>query len=246
MPSRAAGIAVVLGAGAALSLGLAGAAAADPRDSANASGPTPAQRAVSHHATRADAGPRPRPTVVRRNRNGTTAPAPVGSASRGDLLTIYKGTHFVVPNRWALWIRQDSGAATFTPNSTYDLTDDDQYDWNKLAGITFTPLAPNRNSAMVVWRYNLTTQMFEVGPFFNNDFAYVFPTDAEVIDVPVNETFGFSVDYTGITVTYGDRTVSKGYPAGLVPIFWTSARVTGWFGGSEVAPRTVSYYLKLN
>ncbi len=162
--------------------------------------------------------------------------------TRGRLITIYKGTHFVIPNRWALWVTKDSGGATFTANSAYDLKDADQLDWNKLAGITFTPWRPDRNSSMVVWRYNLQNGTYEVGPFFNVDFRYVFPTTDEIITVPVDQTFTYSVDYDGISVTYGDRTVSKSTPADLKPNFWTSARVTGWFGGSEVAPRTISYY----
>jgi len=165
--------------------------------------------------------------------------------SRGRLITIYKGTHFVIPNRWTLWVTKESGDATFTADSAYDLGDEDQYDWNKLAGITFTPWRPDRNSSMIVWRYNLQNGMYEIGPFFNVDFAYVFPTDAEIITVPADETFTYSVDYNGITVSYGGRTVYKPTPADLTPNFWTSARVTGWFGGSEVAPRTVSYYQHL-
>jgi len=165
--------------------------------------------------------------------------------SRGRLLTIYKGTHFVIPNRWALWVTKETGAATFTADSAYDLKDEDQYDWNKLAGITFTPWRPDRNSSMVVWRYNLQNGMFEIGPFFNVDFNYVFPTDDQVITVPADQTFSYTVDYNGIAVTYGDRTVYKATPVDLQPNFWTSARVTGWFGGSEVAPRTVSYYQHL-
>jgi hypothetical protein len=176
----------------------------------------------------------------------TTAPAPAAApVTRGRLITIYKGTHFVIPNRWALWVTKDSGGATFTANSAYDLKDADQLDWNKLAGITFTPWRPDRNSSMVVWRYNLQDGTYEVGPFFNVDFRYVFPTVDEIITVPADQSFTYSVDYDGISVTYGDRTVSKSTPADLKPNFWTSARVTGWFGGSEVAPRTISYYQNL-
>lgn len=172
-----------------------------------------------------------------------TAPTPAAApVTRGRLITIYKGTHFVIPNRWALWVTKDSGGATFTADSAYDLKDEDQLDWNKLAGITFTPWRPDRNSSMVVWRYNLQNGTYEVGPFFNVDFRYVFPTTDEIITVPADQTFTYSVDYDGISVTYGDRTVSKSTPADLKPNFWTSARVTGWFGGSEVAPRTISYY----
>lgn len=162
---------------------------------------------------------------------------------RGKLHTIYRGTHFVIPSPPAIWITSDSGDATFTADSAYDLEGADQHDWNKLAGLTFTPLEPNRNAAMVVWRLNNTTDPFyEVGPFFNDNYAYVFPADDQIIRVPVGSTFSYHVDYSGITVSYGDITVYKPYPTDLIPNFWTSARVTGWFGGSEVAPKTVSYY----
>ena len=164
---------------------------------------------------------------------------------RGRLITIYKGTHFVIPNRWTLWVTKESGDATFTADSAYDLGDEDQYDWNKLSGITFTPWRPEQNSSMVVWRYSLQKGKYEIGPFFNVDFAYVFPTDEQIITIPADQTFTYSVDYNGITVSYGDQTVYKPTPADLTPNFWTSARVTGWFGGSEVAPRTVSYYQHL-
>ncbi len=181
------------------------------------------------------------------------APAPLASSVRGRFLadprgrriTIFKGVHFVVPNRWGIWVKRVSGDATFTADSVYDLKDEDQYDWNKLAGITFTPWRPERDAGMVVWRYNLQDNTFEVGPFFDNDFAYVFPTKDEIITVSADETFDYAVDYNGITITYGDRTVFKPYPEDLKPNFWTSARVTGWFGGSEVAPRTLTYYLHM-
>jgi len=171
---------------------------------------------------------------------------------RGRLITIYKGTHFAIPNSFGYFIKQTVGTGTFTTNTVYDLKDVDQYDWNKFTGIAFTPLEPDRNSAMVGWRYNLTTQEFEIAPFYNVDKKRILPNENplspgyEVISVPAGETFTFNVDYTGITVSYGGRTVFKPYPPGLVANVWTAARVSGWFGGNEVAPRTVSYYLHLN
>ena len=211
-----------------------------PRAAAAREVSAPAATAVATRGERRPVRTAPAvPVVVAPSTAPTPAAAPV---TRGRLITIYKGTHFVIPNRWALWVTKDSGGATFTADSAYDLKDADQLDWNKLAGITFTPWRPDRNSSMVVWRYNLQNGTYEVGPFFNVDFRYVFPTTDEIITVPVDQTFTYSVDYDGISVTYGDRTVSKSTPADLKPNFWTSARVTGWFGGSEVAPRTISYY----
>ena len=171
---------------------------------------------------------------------------------RGRQITIYKGTHFAIPNNFGFFVKQTVGTGTFTTNSAYDLKDVDQYDWNKFTGIAFTPLEPDRNSAMVGWRYNLTTQEFEIAPFYNVDKVRILPNenplspDYEVISVPAGETFQFSVDYTGITLSYGGTTVFKPYPPGLVANVWTAARVSGWFGGNEVAPRTLSYFIHLN
>ncbi len=166
---------------------------------------------------------------------------------RGRLITIYKGTHFAIPNSFGFFIKQVSGTGTFTPNTVYDLKDEDQYDWNKFTGIAFTPLEPDRNSVMVGWRYNLRTAEFEIAPFYNVDKKRILPNElSEVISVPADETFEYFVDYTGVTISYGGKTVFKPYPEGLTPRVWTAARVSGWFGGNEVAPRTVSYYLKLN
>jgi len=166
---------------------------------------------------------------------------------RGRQITIYKGTHFAIPNSFGYFITETVGTGTFTSNTVYDLTDVDQYDWNKFTGIAFTPLEPDRNSAMVGWRYNLRTQEFEIAPFYNVDKVRILPNEAtEVISVPPGETFTFDVNYTGITLGYDGKTVTKPYPVGLTPNVWTAARVSGWFGGNEVAPRTVSYYLRLN
>lgn len=171
---------------------------------------------------------------------------------RGRLQTIYQNTHFTIPNNFGFFIQNVSGSATFTPNTTYDLGDSDQFDWNKLTGIAFTPLEPDRDSAMVGWRYNLLTQNFEIAPFYNVNKVRILPNENplspnyEVISVPADQTFTYTVDYTGVTISYGGRTVFKPYPPGLTPNVWTAARVSGWFGGNRAAPRTVSYYLKLD
>jgi hypothetical protein len=168
-----------------------------------------------------------------------------GCDPRGRLITIYKGTHFAIPNSFAYFTKKVSGTGTFTADTVYDLKDEDQYDWNKFTGIAFTPLEPDRNSVMVGWRYNLASQEFEIAPFYNVDKKRILPNEqTEVISVPAGETFDYAVDYSGVRISYGDRTVYKPYPEGLKPNVWTAARVSGWFGGNEVAPRTISYYLK--
>lgn len=165
---------------------------------------------------------------------------------RGRLITIYKGTHFAIPNSFGFFIKEVSGTGTFTADTVYDLKDEDQFDWNKFTGIAFTPLEPDRDSVMVGWRYNLVTEEFEIAPFYNVDKIRILPEQAEVISVPADQTFQFDVDYSGVTLTYADTSVYKPFPPGLTANVWTAARVSGWFGGNEVAPRTVSYYLRLD
>lgn len=224
--------------------------------------PVPVNTTV-REARRAGAAMRTVPVV-------TAAPAPVAGATvapepaprpgpiaralsalfncdpRGRLITIYKGTHFAIPNNFGgFFVQKVQGTGTFTADSVYDLKDVDQFDWNKFTGIAFAPLEPDLNSVMVGWRYNLTTEEFEIGPYYNVDKARISPQGpSEIISVPVGETFNYLVDYTGVTLSYGDRTVIKPFPEGLTPNVWTAVRISGWFGGNEVAPRTVSYYIK--
>lgn len=170
----------------------------------------------------------------------------VSTDPRGRLITVYKGLHFVLPGSPAFFVKQVSGTGTFTADSVYDLKDVDQYDWNKFTGIVFSPLQHDRNSVMVGWRYNLTTQEFEIAPFYNVDKVRVLPNEqTEVISVPAGEAFEYTVDYSGVSIGYGDKTVFKPYPPGLTPNIWTASRVSGWFGGNEAAPRTLTYYLNL-
>ncbi len=138
-----------------------------------------------------------------------------------------------------------AGNATFTENSVYDLQTVDQYDWNKLTGISFTLLRPDTDAIMVAWRYNVTTQMFEVGPYYNVDTARIMPTDSEIISVPVGQKFTFNADYQGITVQYGDTVVYKPIPDGLHPDQLRAFRINSWFGGTSRAPKTISFNLDL-
>lgn len=190
----------------------------------------------------------PTPVAAPASTADTPTAASLGSLfdPRGRRVTVFEGVHFVTPQSWAFFVKQVSGTGTFTPDSVYDLKDADQYDWNKFTGIAFSPLQHDRNSAMVGWRYNLTTQEFEIAPFYNVNKERILPNEkTEVISVPADGTFQYKVDYSGVTISYGDQTVFKPYPPGLTPTVWTATRVSGWFGGNEVAPRKLTYYLKL-
>lgn len=266
---RAGGLAVALGVGAGAVIGLAAQAWAEPGDASRAGTregsadagvsrqaaiPRPATQAAAaapepaaspHREARRENGPQTASTSRSAKAPGLALPF-FPSDPRGRLITIYKGTHFAIPNSFGFFIKEVTGTGTFTANTVYDLKDSDQFDWNKFTGIAFTPLEPDRDSAMVGWRYNLKSEEFEIAPFYNVDKVRILPTPPDIISVPVDETFQYLVDYSGVTLTYGEVTVFKPYPEGLIPNVWTAARVSGWFGGNRVAPRTVSYYLRID
>ena len=157
------------------------------------------------------------------------------------IITIYKGTHYAIPQTIQFFIKSVNGTATFTDDSVYDLQNNHQIDWNKLAGMSFNPLIPDEDSIMISWRYNIKKNMFEIGPFFNVNNLRNMPTKEEIITVPINEPFKFYTDYNGITIIYKDKKIFKATPPLLKPNFYTSYRISSWFGGISVAPRTLSF-----
>jgi len=207
------------------------------RESVSTAGPDLARASVTAPVAATSAGPAAGPLDALKN---------LFCDPRGRRITFLKGTHFAIPPSFGFFVQKVAGSGTFTEDSVYNLGDVDQYDWNKFTGIAFTPLEPDRDSVMVGWRYNLTSQEFEIAPFYNVDKARILPTPPDIISVPVGKTFDYIVDYTGVTLTYDGTTVFKAFPEGLTPTVWTASRVSGWFGGNEVAPRTLSYWLKLD
>ncbi|TPG33553.1 hypothetical protein EAH80_14815 [Mycobacterium hodleri] len=160
---------------------------------------------------------------------------------------IFKNIPFSFPRTPAFFVKNVTGSAMFTEKSIYDLQSVDQYDWNKLTGISFNFLRPDQNALMVAWRYNVNDNDFEIAPYYNVDLARILPNDqTEVIKMPIGEPFDFTVDYTGITLTYEDQSVFKPIPANLPTNQLTAFRIQPWFGGTSLPPNTLSLYLKTN
>jgi hypothetical protein len=160
---------------------------------------------------------------------------------------IVKYLPFSFPRRPAFFVKTVTGSSMFTEKSIYDLQSADQYDWNKLTGISFNFLRPDKNALMVAWRYNVADDDFEIAPYYNVDLARILPDEQpEVIKVPIGESFDFTVDYSGITLTYGNQTVFKPIPADLPTNQLTAFRIQPWFGGPSLPPNTLSLYLKLD
>ncbi|EHB53332.1 hypothetical protein MycrhDRAFT_3795 [Mycolicibacterium rhodesiae JS60] len=258
-------VAIAVGVGLAIGTASAQPAAAAPATSSDSShsGPASSARAakstalrraparLTHNNAKRVADATRKPTAVagsaRRQGRATAAESSTDSARHPlhNLVVTVRNTHLALPLQTVFFVKQVAGNATFTEDTVYDLHNVDQYDWNKLTGISFTFLRPDTDAIMVAWRYNVETQMFEIGPYYNLDTARIMPTDDEIISVPADAKFTFHVDYQGIALRYGDTVVYKPIPAGLHPNQLSAFRINSWFGGTSRAPRTISYYMQL-
>lgn len=154
-----------------------------------------------------------------------------------------KGEHSSSPILYKPWVRRLSGSIYFTEESKYNLGSVDQYDWNKVTGISFNPLKPNENAIMIAWRYNPSSDYFEVGPYFNIAGTNLAP-DTKFIKVRIGESVGFYLDYDYAQVT-GKIDVKTSTYFGKHP-FLTSFRIQPWFGGNMATPSLIKYHLNFN
>jgi hypothetical protein len=158
-----------------------------------------------------------------------------------------KGDHRSTPT--CLKIKTDaelSGSVYFTEGSKYELDTANQKNWNKVTGFRLDLNKVPKASAMVVWKYNNRTSLFDVAPYFNKD-GIVFPSQSNVISVNTYDLVFFDIScdkvscfvhvWSGSQEGFGTVELDKGL---LVK------QVHPWFGGSAVAPNDVEIFLKIN
>lgn len=80
--------------------------------------------------------------------------------------TIRRGQHdsTLLPR---LWVNQNMFhvKGMFNESCTYDLHSVDQYDWNKLYGISYSLTSHHTNSLRWGWRWNVEKGLFEFAPY---------------------------------------------------------------------------------
>lgn len=85
------------------------------------------------------------------------------------------------------------GRGMFEADCKYNwLPDKDQWDWNKLCGVSLKLLAPkNQNAVMIAWRFNPLSGLFDVVPYFNENKRVI--VSPNKITVTENEVFEFTI-----------------------------------------------------
>lgn len=160
--------------------------------------------------------------------------------------TIKRGNHNSNPLATKVFFNKCNinESAYFTSASVYNLNGSDQLDWNKLGGFKLDYNSVPKNAAMIVWRYNIVSGLFEIAPYFNND-AIIFPEINEIISVNDSEIFSYNIsldkDKATVNITKGNLSISKTRTLRNAYVFTS---VSAWFGGNKTAPNDINLFIK--
>lgn len=124
---------------------------------------------------------------------------------------------------------------------------EDQWDFNKLTGITFTPYYPQGNTAMVGWRYNPKTTVFELVPYWHLGYKRIF-NEKSFITVKVDELFTIEMisNFKEKQVTTVIKTPNEQLKDTKVfhRIPKRASLIHPYFGGTSLAPKEMFVFCK--
>lgn len=125
---------------------------------------------------------------------------------------------------------------------------EDQHDWSKLSGITFTPWQPRKNTAMAGWRYNNVIDSIELTPYFHVNGVRIFNDDPH-LTIGVDEPFEHEIQLNYETK---DITLTIKTARGVLSETHTFTTFRNWlvlihpyFGGNKRAPRRIKLKVHL-
>jgi hypothetical protein len=124
------------------------------------------------------------------------------TTKRKNIFRLKKGSHFSLPHGLLsrrltikdtmIWQCRLDSSCRYIMRLKNGKLHEDQWDYNKLTGITFTPYYPQGNTAMVGWRYNPHTAVFELVAYWHLNYTR-FYNDKAFVTVKVDEPFTIEV-----------------------------------------------------
>ena len=184
------------------------------------------------------------------NANLLAQPQPILKAYHFD-----KGDHFSSPRNLFSRLKKRPDTITwqcrFDTSCCYLMLDkngkylEDQWDLNKLVGISFHYFNPHINTAMVGWRHNPEKHVIELVPYWHLDGKRYF-RETNFIDISPNETFEVMIvsDKKQEKVTTIIKT-QKGIFSETKTIEKIGKRVVlinPYFGGTSPAPSAMTVF----
>ena len=150
--------------------------------------------------------------------------------------TCFKGMHWFLPvlPRFYWNKKQYDWTVNFDSSCAYNLGDDDQYDWNKLVGVS-QHFNPRVNSIRFGWRYNLTNNLIEIASYKETNYHFEFSTIASVeLNKDVKLTIQLYSDLVALNVNDNIYVTSFKMDKKLL------MRANPYFGGNNTAPHKMS------
>ena len=168
-----------------------------------------------------------------------------------------KGSHFSKPRnlfsrsielpdtlRWSC--RFDKSCCYYI-NDENGKMQEDQWDYNKLTGITFSPLNPLNNTAMVGWRHNPQSSYIELVPYWHVNKKRFFK-EKPFLTVQPNENFIVEIiadkikNEVTIIIKTKKNILKETMTFDKIPD--SASLIHPYFGGTSRAPSAMELYLK--
>ncbi len=168
-----------------------------------------------------------------------------------------KGSHFSKPRNLfsrgielpdtLRWLCRFDKSCCYYINDEKGKMQEDQWDYNKLTGITFSPFNPFNNTAMVGWRHNPQTLLFEMIPYWHVSKKRFFKDDPHLTVQPDEN---FIVEFITnklkkeVTIVIKTKKNTLKETKSFEKIPDNASLIHPYFGGTSRAPCAMELYLK--
>ncbi len=125
---------------------------------------------------------------------------------------------------------------------------EDQWDYNKLTGITFTPTNPLHTTAMVGWRYNPYTHVFELVSYWHIHKKRIFDEKRFVTAQPNEDIYVTMVtnfEKNEVTIIIETKTGTLTETQKFKKLAQRVSIIQPYFGGTSRAPNTMWLYCEI-
>lgn len=164
--------------------------------------------------------------------------------------TIEKGDHYCSPKVYKLFTGSKFNVSwdiTMSSDLTYDLKNEDQYDWNKLTGISLFKLIPNDdNSIRLGYRYIVSHNTFEIAPYYHINgkvsVGKIVQLPPVITSLNVNIKYSYKMSTIVVKSLTDDKTLIAESLGGWPENYKFAYENNFYFGGNQVAPNTLILY----
>jgi hypothetical protein len=122
---------------------------------------------------------------------------------------------------------------SFQSSCEYDLGDNDQYDWNKLVGMSGSSVSWSYRSARWGWRWDLANEKVEIAPYVHDESgSAILPPPEQRIQLDLNTTITLKVKVDVANQKYVFTYDNGGSP--IIHEVSVSHSLSGYYGANSV------------